>query len=421
MRVDSKNSPKSMDRTSWRRLAVLAVGVVAMVVLSGCITMNLDVDLNSDGSGRLTFETVIPQELAAFMEMTGESMDEKFIRDEFLEGMPRELADRVDLSVVRSGDEVSIKVDVRFTDLDELTVAMAGGPDSNPLFTEFELRKEPYRWVFSATPVDLSTATGMDLGGALGDGLGGGLGDGLGGGIDSGPGALDDDIFGSDDLPDGMSDMFNPDDLLGNMFREPEAYFTIRFPGKVMTSNADQVSGRTAKWDLSGSDVRPLEATAAIGGGMSLILIGALIGVVAVLMVGGVLMIRRSRSTAGSVDGDSGSGLPGGGVGFQQVPSGPPGPPGPLGSTGATRGTGGTRPTGAAALWEPSPSGLPPLGSAPTFPTSPPVSPTTPPAPLPEPQPEPQAHATTAGWYPDPWHQAQWRWHDGTEWTNHTS
>lgn len=25
------------------------------------------------------------------------------------------------------------------------------------------------------------------------------------------------------------------------------------------------------------------------------------------------------------------------------------------------------------------------------------------------------------GWYKDPWHQAPWRYFDGTEWTGHTS
>lgn len=29
------------------------------------------------------------------------------------------------------------------------------------------------------------------------------------------------------------------------------------------------------------------------------------------------------------------------------------------------------------------------------------------------------APPTAAGWYPDPWHQATWRYHDGTAWTSH--
>lgn len=30
------------------------------------------------------------------------------------------------------------------------------------------------------------------------------------------------------------------------------------------------------------------------------------------------------------------------------------------------------------------------------------------------------ATPTAAGWYPDPWQQATWRYHDGTAWTSHT-
>lgn len=381
--------PTSLARRG--RLGALILVSAALVVLSGCMEINLEVDLRSDGSGVLMFETVIPKELVGFMEMAGQSLDENFIRDEFMGQVSSDVADRVDLSVKRSDGAVSIRMHVRFTNLDELNGAMLDGVDSTPLFYSFELHKDGEEWVFSATPVDMSTPADSDL----------------------------EDLFGGDDP-----------------FSDPQVSFTMAFSGGVIESNADQVKGRSATWNISDAGSPQLTARARVAGGSSIALVAALALLGVVVVVGGIVVVR-ARSRRGPKSPDTGIGQPihpiqpTSPAGFQTAAGGPPAPGSTVGS--------------AASAWaEPAPSAWWPESApvapaaesepqgpgwatpAPPGPVSPPTVPQSPPmvppgaaTPADVAASAPASPPSEPNWYPDPWGEGQWRWYDGTTWTSH--
>lgn len=363
-----------------RLVGVFVLATGAMVLLGGCMTMELAVDVRSDGSGVFSFDTVVPAQVAAFMEMAGGSLDEKYVRREFLAGLPGELAKRVDVSVKRSDDDVTIGIRVRFADLDELNSAMTDAVESTPLFTEFELRKQDEQWVFNAVSENLTASGATEIDG-------------------------DDPVLGGESFFD--EDLFG-EDAFGGLFAEPRTSFTIRFPGRVLVSNADRVEGRSATWDLDGPGVESLSATAELGGGMNTVAIGALVGGVAVVLIA-VVAVTALRRRSGSAGGDGAVG--GDGVGWSVgAPVGPSAP-----GAGAWSTPPAPVPPGPPRMPTAPPAPVPPA----PVPPEPPRMPTAPPAPPPPVAPPPTS--TKPDWYPDPWGEAQWRWHDGTEWTSHTS
>lgn len=423
-----------------RRTRALLSGLVlgALALLTGCMEINMEVDLRDNGSGALTFETVVPKEMVGFVEMAGQPLDEDFVRDQFVQGAPKSVSDMVDVSVERTDGAVKIRVSIRFAGIEELGSMLVDGSQTEPLFSKFDVNKTDDEWVFEAVPDDLTSALGTDE--------------------SSGDPAVD--------------DMFGDTDLFGDL----EMNFTMKFSGDVIESNADEIEGNSATWKLDETVTGPFTAKAKVGGGSNTMLIAGLV-VLGIVVVAGGLLLVRSRSSKGSggsgtttdwthgsaatagVPGASpsawGSQVPGASTSAwgSQVPGQPTQPTGPIGTAMPTSpplapvsppepmaqpmGPPVAQPVVPEPIAQPVAQPVVPEPVAPVIPpepTTPPVVPPTTPqvqpvpngppvVPTPVQQPEEPASTDTQvepGWYPDPWAESEWRWYDGVEWTSNT-
>jgi hypothetical protein len=178
----------------------------------------------------------------------------------------------------------------------------------------------------------------------------------------------------------------------------PEVNFSMTFPGGVDDSNATEVDGNTATWDLTDASLTEIEATAGPAGFPTL-MVAAAVGGLALVALLAFFLIRRSRSvapaTAASIPGATypGATYPGG-----TYPAGPPTwDPNPVPAT-------------AHDAWaDETPAAIPAEPGA-VESQSPRSAPVATAAPLP-----------AAGWFPDPKGEAANRYWDGNAWTDHTS
>jgi len=264
-----------------RRLIVLVVG--AAVLLTGCLKLDVGLEVNDDGSGTLRMISAVDvQKLEELAEMFGE--------DAATEGEPsiREQVEDIDPSELPPGASVTYYEDGRFQGV-EVVVAFTAEDDLGQLIGE----------ALAASPGDA---------GDLGSGPTAGMfesflvePDGAGGW------RFEATMASTDELADegGM-----PPEMLRNLIGEPEVQFSIRLPGRQVEHNADRLLGDgTMVWDLDlfgGTGEQALAARTVPGspitgsddGGLSpvvvgLVAIGVLLGAVAV-----VLFIRNGRAGA---------------------------------------------------------------------------------------------------------------------------
>lgn len=387
MKADRARTITGPKRSSI--IGTVTLILAATVLLAGCMEVNLGVDLRGGDSSVLLFELVVPEPLVQLVEATGQPLDEKSVQRDYLAGIPRRARDRVDVSVEPADGGKRLSLRIRFDSIDELNAMMTDDSDRGPLFTSFDLRRETDRWVFEGTPADLTAGVGA--------------------------------VPADAELQDGGA-------TLGSLLPDPDIWFSIDFTGDVTESNADEVRGRSAKWRIDASDLRSFTAEAEIGGGVSSLRIGVLVAVLVAVVAGGLMLVRRRRSSSGSDLSDlsnhgrssSGAG-PGASGGF-----------GGMGRPGPSTQPGRSAWAEPASSWgAPTPPPGPLSAPSPVWPQSPPQPPSpesSPTPPLSQPS-NPTGHDSSNGvpvvpegpdWYPDPWGEAQWRWYDGTEWTSHT-
>jgi hypothetical protein len=274
-------SPHAVRRTRTASLTLLAVA--AMVVLSGCFKLDMELELASDDT---VDGSIIVAAQRSFAELAGgeDALRESLSQDGsgLVGGQPE--SGSVETKDYEDDDWIGVEYVVEDVPLDEF-----GGTDSGDL----SITREGDEFVVAGT---------MDLSG-------------------------------------GVSD----DPAANAMLDEAEIEISITFPGEIVSSNGDE-DGNTVTWTPVAGETLEVNAVGKAEGGPPWALIGAALAVVALVVVGVVLfVVVRGRQSAPAVAGPLGDGtivpedpaaVPPGDVAppsAGEPPAAPPAPPAPPG------------------------------------------------------------------------------------------
>jgi hypothetical protein len=297
-------------------VAASAVGMAMLVMLTGCLDATMTARIDRDGSGTLAAEILFSEGLVELLEALDEaegiggSPSEMF--NDVEESVPPEYRDKVRVSQVDDG--LGLRVEIDFDDVAELNELLgAAVEDGGAVISDVQWDADDERAVFSAR------AAGAE-------------------------------VFSQGDQE--LAAVFSEMAGLG----DPTVRFAVEMPGPVRDSNADEVDGRVARWDLvasAGTELRvesdPTPGLLTVRNG--LIAGGAMLSLVALLLV--VRATRRGarrRRTA---------------VGAPQVPPGGSGIPVPGNAAPPLPGWGPSQTVEAPAQPTAPIATLPPLGSVP--------------------------------------------------------
>jgi hypothetical protein len=346
--------------------AFVALVLVAGVA-TGCLTAEVDVEIDDDRSGKVVLE-VFPSD---------EFRDQlRSVDLEAVEELSSTDAASVEISEIGTVGRRGYRLEVEFDDYEVLGRAgvdgvRLGGQDLS-VFTSFDLVEDEGAWILAAQLRPLQE---------ISDALRGLLG-------------------------------------VGTVDRRPEVAISVKLPGRVVRSNATTQEGGTARWELSfegpinaanaPTDLRmqtepvPLLTPAqwVIAGAIGVIALGMVLWVYSISRVpSGTSGRRRRRRRRGGGDPSGWDREPVDAPREDQPVVAPPLP------------------------WQTYQPGDAPTPDVPAAPIAVAAAPVVQPEPESEPKPEtePEPAAPAAGWYPDPADPTRHRWWDGTAWTDHTS
>lgn len=393
----------TMGRWITRASAV----VVVAALLTGCRGGDIEVTVRGDGSGVVVAELYPSREVLAQLDAVD--------LDAIVERTVPSDAD-VELEEVEVRGRRGYRVEVGFDDHADLPGVLVDGVDVAgrrvQLLSSFDLRELEGEWHLDAVVNPVTAMTG----GPASDGLA----------------AQVDAVLRSATALTGRSGI----------------ELSIALPGNVVASNADEVDGGTATWDLTGLSAPtrltmrtepkelPTGLVLAVGTGAALLVLGIVLWAVGATrrQRGRARRIRPQRAGRKGVEAPAAWGPPPRhAIGFEPAePGGPstsdrPHPLPPLTGGGPAEPPP-PPPTEPVAPPQPPPAApvppLPPPGApappAPPVPPPAPVAPASPvPPPAPEPHPTPHPAPPKPGWYPDPKNPTRVRWWDGTTWTAH--
>lgn len=394
------------------RVARIAMLVGCVTLLSGCLKADYGYDLRADGSGSIVVEVRFGEELTSMLDSFGlgdmSSSDTSTLED-LRSQLPSEWADRVRIESVDDDRGRGVRVSIDFDDLTQLEDLRDVGDVGIPVITQ-----QGDRWRAELDVSSLTSAAGT-LGGAA-------------------------DEFGAGGLGDSLSQLF------GSIGGEPEFNVRMTMPGEILDADPSaQVDGDTATWKIVGDGSGTLFVESGTGaqgflssmiGGASVWGLGLLVAVLLVAIVAVLVLLRRrpkgseAPTAAPPAPGAAPYSVPvaAGALSTDQRAWAPTAPPSdsadlpPLGGWQAPGATGGA---------PAEPASLPFAGGGPdatselaasiddaTVPLAPIAGETAPVNPV---MTGSTPSSPVAGWHPDPWGQATWRWWDGTAWSHHTA
>ena len=251
-----------------RRLTLLLVAPLAVVLLTGCLRIEIAMRVADDGSGAISFLSAIDSSAMGALGALGPGVGD--IASSFTEVDESTLPPGGTAELYQEGTFVGSRVQIPFASSGDVAATLGGlvasaGEESafaglGGMFEQFVLEGDDDGWLFEAQfPRDMLA----DAAGASG-----------------GP-ALDPALMAP---------------LLG------DASFTVRvaLPGTVVEHNADRVEEGELIWDLNVLDpgARPMMARTELGGGegLSPVLIVAVIVVAVAAAAGGAWAVRRRRA-----------------------------------------------------------------------------------------------------------------------------
>lgn len=229
-------------RKMWPILAAL------VVLTSACrLETNLSIDVNDDGSGTVTTELGIDEEMQGLLESFGGG-------DDILSGLDFGGATPTETRV--EGDMTFFGATQTFTDVSQIRALLDENQDQAS-FEEFELTVDDAGAKLVARTGPLSAQDGFDTEGLPFD-----------------PSTITDEVFAA------------------NIF--------VAMPGNVTEHNADEVmADGTLRWSISLTDPLDIQAESSFGGGgVPWLPIG--IAAIVILGAGGFFMMRRGDDTAAS-------------------------------------------------------------------------------------------------------------------------
>lgn len=370
-------------RRRARAIGTFVALVLVVGLATGCLTAEVDVEIDDDRSGKVVLE-VFPSD---------EFRDQlRSVDLEAVEELSSTDAASVAISEIGTVGRRGYRLEIEFEDYEVLGRAgvdgvRLGGQDL-AVFTTFDLVEDDGAWILAAQLRPLQE---------ISDALRGLLG-------------------------------------VGTVDRRPEVGISVTLPGRVVRSNATTQEGGTARWELNfegpinaanaPTDLRmqtepvPLLTPAqwVIAGAVGVIALGVVLWVYSISRVPSGARGRRRRRRKG---GDP--------SGWDREPVDAPRDDQPVVAPPLPWQTyrPGDGPTPAAApvaepvvgpVVEPVAVPVAHLAAPEAAPEAPPA-----PAPVPQPEPEPAPAVPAAGWYPDPADPTRHRWWDGTAWTDHTS
>ncbi len=336
------------------------------IVATGCLELEIGANVKGDGSGTLSVDMTLDPMTSSLLLMGGDIEDADDVMDdapevgsELMEGTT---ITRVD--VVERDGRVVFDLEADFEDPDALSLAMTSETEGEAMFEEFTLVSSESNWELNAIihPAFIAEMT---------------------------PGA-----DASAD-PEGPSEDFGDfEDLMEGALTPAKIDFSMTFPGNVESSNATSVDGNTATWDLTDASITQLTATAGPAGFPTMLLAGAIGGLLVLGLLGWLLIARSRRVPAVGSTGQ-----------YPLPPAAPGAYPAAPGAYPAAPPT--AQPAAVPDAWADEKSETVRSESA-----------GVPGAGVEQPVAQPVA---AAGWYPDPKGEATSRYWDGTTWTDHVS
>lgn len=274
-----------MTRLSMRRTTALTVALVAPLALSGCFTMNMDFEVDSDDEVSGTMIFAIDETWA---EMAEQDEEELFDTGDLPEGATAE--------PYAEDGRVGQKVTFDGVPLEEWNRSMAETSEGaeTPGSDTFSLVHEDGQYVFKATMDTMGSGQDSEEADEPGDG--------------SASPDPSEDLLG-EDFEESMEQMMKM------MLKDAEFTMSITFPGEVTEHNGE-LDGRTVTWDLDLTATEPVEFTAVAdepgavkkavdsvvpGGNSDDVPWGPIIGIGALVLVGlgllALVLMRRKRPT----------------------------------------------------------------------------------------------------------------------------
>ncbi len=350
-----------------RRALVAALVVLCSIVATGCLHGDVDVTVNSDGSGEIVVE-VFPSRAMQ------DDLEESSVDVESLIEGAFEQVDGYDYREIEDGDRTGYRLVVPFDDYRDLQVLVDGGMVAGQqvqLFSSLNIVELPddAGWQLDAQILPLGQAiAGANVG----------------------------------MIPETMQDVIDSAGI-GNAGSGLD--LSISLPGTIISSNASTTSGGTATWRLDEPEAPttlqmrtepkefPTTVQLVVGGAGLALLLGVVLFVVGATRKHSSAKQPRTSRTRRSRER----------------------------STGRPEGNWAAPPVGTAPSPESSrPEQLPTIDAAPPAPSA--LVPNAPAAwQPPVGAPVDAAPPTPAGWYADPDDPSVQRWWSGTEWTDHRS
>ena len=368
-----------------RRVVAALVLLATTALGTGCLRADYGYELRADGSGVVELELRFREELVRTLQQLGLedlTTGDLGVVEQQLDRLPEDWQERVDVTSLDDGSGVRIRIQV--DDLSQLEELRSLGEIGIPQVTR---RDDTWR-----VEVDFSDLVGAAR--AL---------------------APTADALTEGDLGSLLTD------ALAALGGEPEVVVRITMPGDITASDPSaQIDGAQATWTVTSgstgvgfveSGTSPFGFLSTTVGGAPVWGLGLLALVVIAAAVAVVVARRRRRPGPATV----GAPAP------WEQPAAPVATWAPVPPVGGAP----VPPVGGAPLggWAP-PGGSSPHAADITATLSVPEA-VTAPVPVPatgaDPVTEVVPLVTTAGWHPDPWGQAAWRWWDGTAWTHHTT
>lgn len=266
-----------MNKVRRRIFLTILPAALALVLASCEIRVHTELTVEEDGSGVLSSETSIDDQLMSLAEMSGEEiLPDEMLTEEMLPAGGGWSIEPV------TGDYTGFRVSLAFDSLDDLRAQL----DSLPAAGAFE---------------DVFGGEGMAGGSGLEDMAA------AGGMLSDFSLTRDGDAFifrsvvpdaGAAMMDEAMEDGFDLS-MLEDVF---DIRFTLTLPGEIVSSNADLVTGQTSVWELSLEDWgRVMEARSEVpgaGAGMIIALAVALLVLAAIVYLAVDRRRRRSAETA---------------------------------------------------------------------------------------------------------------------------